>query len=70
MHPVAIMQINGVQPLALRVAELLYPAPTPGEGSLSQVIKYEKDIVQLRKEIIAQRKAEELAKATASEQVS
>ena len=49
--------------LAVRVAELLYPAPT--DSTLPQVIKYEKDIVLLRKAIQAQRKAEELARLEA-----
>ncbi|KAK4697867.1 hypothetical protein P7C71_g264, partial [Lecanoromycetidae sp. Uapishka_2] len=43
--------------LAIRIATLLYPAPSDAE--LSQVIKYEKDIVLLRKEINANIRMEE-----------
>lgn len=43
--------------LAVRIANLLYPAPSDAE--LSQVIKYEKDIVLLRKEIAANMRMEE-----------
>ena len=59
---------EGNTALAMRVSELLYPAPTPTEGALSQLMKYEKDIPQLRRAVIAQQKAEELAKAVANQQ--
>ena len=59
---------KGSTALAMRVSELLYPAPTPTGGALSQLIKYEKDIPRLRRAIIAQQKAEELAKAVANQQ--
>ena len=49
--------------LTHQVAELLYPSYS--DSKIPQVIKYEKDIVLLRKAIQEQRKADELAKAEA-----
>ncbi|KAL8691559.1 MAG: hypothetical protein Q9218_003238 [Villophora microphyllina] len=46
--------------LAFEIVAQLYPAP--GDPSLSQVIKYEKHIVTLRKSILAQDKAKEEAR--------
>ena len=59
---------KGSTALAMYVSEFLYPAPTPTEGASSQFIKYDKDIPRVRRAIIAQRKAEELAKAVANQQ--
>ncbi len=46
--------------LAIEIAQLLYPAPT--DSTISPVIKYEKDIVLLRKAIAHRNEARDLAR--------
>ena len=52
--------------LAHEIAGLLYPSYS--DSNLSQVIKYEKDIVLLRKTIQAKQKADEVARVQAKNQ--